>query len=98
VPVGAYGQTLPGGRLRLASHVTSLDGRQRVAGELTGPVGEPERLGAALAAELIGQGAHLILDQVRALSQPGDLADDPHGSVDDGRRRSGALEHGEQLH
>ena len=65
VPVGAYAETMPGGALRLFGQVTSLDGAERVSGTRTGSAEEPEKLGAALAAELIGQGAHAILDAVR---------------------------------
>ncbi|MFJ6568541.1 hydroxymethylbilane synthase [Streptomyces sp. NPDC091292] len=66
VPVGAYGETLPDGELRLFGQVSSLDGTEQVSGTLTGPSTEPEKLGAALAATLIDQGAHAILDAVRA--------------------------------
>ncbi|MFJ6724607.1 hydroxymethylbilane synthase [Streptomyces sp. NPDC091281] len=66
VPVGAYGETLPGGDLRLFGQVSSLDGSEQISGTLTGPSAEPEKLGAALAASLIDQGAHAILDAVRA--------------------------------
>ncbi|PVE10316.1 porphobilinogen deaminase [Streptomyces scopuliridis RB72] len=66
VPVGAYAETLPDGTLKLFGQVTSLDGQQRVSGALTGPSDEPEKLGATLAADLVDQGAHSILDAVRA--------------------------------
>lgn len=66
VPIGAYAQTLPDGTLTLSGQVTSLDGTQRVSGSLTGPSAEPEKLGAALAADLIDQGARVILEVVRA--------------------------------
>lgn len=66
VPVGAYAETLPAGRLRLTGQVTSLDGTRRVAGNRTGPAAEPEELGRSLAAELIDQGARTILDGARA--------------------------------
>ncbi|MFI1017909.1 hydroxymethylbilane synthase [Streptomyces sp. NPDC020965] len=65
VPVGAYAESLPNGELALLGQVTSLDGQQRVSGTLTGPSAEPEKLGAALAGELIDQGARTILDAVR---------------------------------
>ncbi len=65
VPVGAYGESLPGGELRLFGQVSSLDGTEQISGTLTGPSAEPEKLGAALAASLIDQGAHSILDAVR---------------------------------
>ncbi|MFE1958171.1 hydroxymethylbilane synthase [Streptomyces sp. NPDC059479] len=66
VPVGAYAESLPDGNLRLFGQVTSLDGTEQISRELTGPSTEPEKLGAALAAELIDQGAYSILDAVRA--------------------------------
>ncbi|AUG78114.1 porphobilinogen deaminase [Kitasatospora sp. MMS16-BH015] len=65
VPVGAYAETLPDGRLSLFAQVTSLDGQKRVSGSLTGPASEPEKLGSALAAELVDQGARSILDGIR---------------------------------
>lgn len=66
VPVGAYAEMTPGGALRLFGQVTSLDGAERVSGTRTGPADAPEKLGAALAAELIDQGANAILDAVRS--------------------------------
>ncbi|WUH93760.1 hydroxymethylbilane synthase [Streptomyces sp. NBC_00433] len=66
VPVGAYAEPLPDGLLRLTGQVTSLDGTRRVSAHRTGPAAEPEKLGTALAAELIAQGAQVILDAVRA--------------------------------
>lgn len=71
VPVGAYAETLPGGRLRLSGQVTSLDGRQRVSGTRTGESAAPEALGTGLAAELIDQGARVILDEVRGAALVG---------------------------
>ncbi|MFD3487858.1 hydroxymethylbilane synthase [Streptomyces sp. NPDC058665] len=66
VPVGAYGETLPDGGIRLFGQVSSLDGTEQISGTLSGPPAEPEKLGAALAALLIDRGAHSILDAVRA--------------------------------
>lgn len=66
VPVGAFAETRPDGSLSLFAQVTSLDGARRVTGSLSGSVDEPEKLGAALAEELIDQGAHSILDEIRA--------------------------------
>ncbi|GHF61710.1 porphobilinogen deaminase [Streptomyces mashuensis] len=66
VPVGAYAEPLPDGDLRLLGQVTSLDGQQSVSAILSGPSVEPEKLGGALAATLIDQGARSILDAVRA--------------------------------
>ncbi|MFF1308007.1 hydroxymethylbilane synthase [Streptomyces sp. NPDC058307] len=61
VPVGAYAETGPNGSLTLHAQVTSPDGTQRVSGVMTGRASEPEKLGTALAEELIGQGAREIL-------------------------------------
>ncbi|MFI1359539.1 hydroxymethylbilane synthase [Streptomyces sp. NPDC020898] len=66
VPVGAFAETKPDGSLSLFAQVTSLDGTRRVTGALSGSVDEPEKLGATLAEELIDQGAHSILDEIRA--------------------------------
>jgi hydroxymethylbilane synthase len=63
--VGAYAETKPDGSLSLFAQVTSLDGTRRVEGTLSGATDEPEKLGAALAEELIDQGAHIILDEIR---------------------------------
>ncbi|CDR08227.1 hypothetical protein GCM10022420_047640 [Streptomyces iranensis] len=51
-----------------------MDGTRQVSGSLSGSLsgspswsfGEPEKLGEALAGELIGQGARSILDEIRA--------------------------------
>ena len=51
-PVGALG-TVTGDTLRLVAFAASADGAMAVRDELTGPAGDPERLGRALA-ELIG--------------------------------------------
>ncbi|MEV7681747.1 hydroxymethylbilane synthase [Streptomyces sp. NPDC088341] len=67
VPVGAYAETLPDGNLRLSGQVTSIDGTEQISRALTGPPTKPEELGAALATELIDQGAHSILDAVRGV-------------------------------
>ncbi|MFD5116580.1 hydroxymethylbilane synthase [Streptomyces sp. NPDC058391] len=67
VPVGAYAKTLPNEELILFGQVTSLDGTVQISGALTGSAAEPEKLGATLAAELIDQGAHSILDAVRGV-------------------------------
>lgn len=66
VPVGAYAETLSDGELRMFGQVSSLDGAEQISATLGGPSAEPEKLGAALAAMLVSQGAHSILDAVRA--------------------------------
>ena len=65
VPVGAYAETEPDGSLTLHAQVTSLDGTQRVSGTLTGRADEPAKLGVDLAQDLITQGAHAILTNIR---------------------------------
>jgi hydroxymethylbilane synthase len=62
VPVGAYA-TRSAGVLTLSAQVTSLDGRQKVTGTVTGT--SPEATGTELAAVLRDRGADAILDQVR---------------------------------
>jgi hydroxymethylbilane synthase len=51
--------------LRLRAYVGSLEGTRRVRGELSASAGAPERLGEALAAQLLAQGADGILAEVR---------------------------------
>lgn len=70
VPVGAYAETGPEGSLTLHAQVTSLDGSRRVSGSMTGRTDEPEKLGAALAAQLIGEGAESILATIRTGAGP----------------------------
>jgi hydroxymethylbilane synthase len=62
VPVGALA-TRHDGVLSLCGQVTSLDGRDRVTGTITGA--DPEATGAALAATLRERGADAILDRIR---------------------------------
>jgi hydroxymethylbilane synthase len=62
VPVGAYA-VRSGGVVSLSAQVTSLDGRHRVTGAVTGP--DPEAAGRELAALLRDRGADAILDQIR---------------------------------
>jgi hydroxymethylbilane synthase len=62
VPVGALA-TRRDGVLSLNAQVTSLDGRSRIAGAVTGT--DPEATGAALALTLRERGADAILDQIR---------------------------------
>ena len=71
VPIAAYAEVsrVPDDvaleQLRLRAFVGSLDGRDTVRGELTGPAGAPEGIGLELAEELLGKGADRILAQVR---------------------------------
>jgi hydroxymethylbilane synthase len=62
VPVGALAVRRDG-VLSLIAQVTSLDGRDRVTGTVTGT--DPAAVGAALASELRERGADAILDQIR---------------------------------
>jgi hydroxymethylbilane synthase len=62
VPVGALAVRRDG-VLSLTAQVTSLDGRDRVAGTVTGT--DPEEAGAALALVLRERGADEILNQIR---------------------------------
>ena len=63
VPVGALASRRDGA-LSLYAQVTSLDGRSRVDGSVTGV--DPEAVGASLASVLRERGADAILDQIRA--------------------------------
>ncbi|MCP2258266.1 hydroxymethylbilane synthase [Streptoalloteichus tenebrarius] len=65
VPVGAHARVTEDGTLRILGQVTSLDGRERVQGETTGAMAEPEKVGRALAEDLIDQGAERILSAIR---------------------------------
>jgi hydroxymethylbilane synthase len=64
-PVAAYAVLADGGtseeedgpELYLRASVTALDGSDAVRDSVTGPVGDAERLGRALAAELLDRGA-----------------------------------------
>lgn len=60
LPLGGYAQA-EGDQLRLRGFVASQDGTQFVRAELTGAAGDPEALGAELAARLRAQGAAEIL-------------------------------------
>lgn len=62
VPVGALAARRDG-VLALSAQVTSLDGRERVAGTITGT--DPEATGAALASVLRDRGVGAILDRIR---------------------------------
>jgi len=62
VPVGAYA-TSSGGVLTIGAQVTSLDGRRKAAGTITGT--SPEATGTELAAVLQDRGADAILSEIR---------------------------------
>jgi hydroxymethylbilane synthase len=61
VPVGALA-TRRDGIVSLSAQVTSLDGRERVTGEITGT--DPETAGIELASALRERGANAILDRI----------------------------------
>ena len=63
VPIAGYA-VLQDGRLWLRGLVGNPDGSQVVAGEIRGPAAEAERLGNALAENLLARGAAAILQQV----------------------------------
>lgn len=65
VPVGAWGRVESDGLLHLSAAVTSLDGATQVTGAGSGPLDDPEKLGACVAAELLAQGAAGILAAIR---------------------------------
>ncbi|MFK0015735.1 hydroxymethylbilane synthase [Streptomyces sp. NPDC091027] len=65
VPVGAWARVESDGLLRLSAAVTSLDGRAQVTGTGSGPMDDPEKLGACVAGDLLAQGAAGILAAVR---------------------------------
>ena len=54
----------PSGRLmRLWAAVASIDGERLVRSDLTGPLDEPELLGASVARQLVRRGADLVLEE-----------------------------------
>lgn len=63
-PDAAYGSLAqPSGRLlRLWAAVATIDGRRLVRSDLTGPVDEPELLGASVAKQLMHRGADLVFE------------------------------------
>ena len=61
-PVAAYAE-IDGASLRLQAMVASADGRQLIREQLSGPVDEPESLGASLADQLLDMGAGELLAQ-----------------------------------
>ncbi|MEU2431065.1 hydroxymethylbilane synthase [Streptomyces sp. NPDC007861] len=65
VPVGAWGRIDSDGLLYLSAAVTSLNGAQQVTATGGGPVDDPEKLGACVAADLLTQGAAGILAAIR---------------------------------
>ncbi len=64
VPIGGRAR-IDGDTLVLTAFVGSVDGATTLRMERSGPAGEPEALGEALAAEMLAAGADAILAQVR---------------------------------
>ncbi len=64
LPVGAYA-TLDSGSLRLRAILGAPNGRI-IRGELTGPLSEAEKVGAALAVELLTNGGQELIDAAQA--------------------------------
>jgi hydroxymethylbilane synthase len=52
---------LDGDRLHLRGRVGEPDGSKLIRGEIEGPAADAEKLGAALAEDLLGKGADQIL-------------------------------------
>ncbi|MCC2279481.1 hydroxymethylbilane synthase [Streptomyces sp. ET3-23] len=65
VPVGAWGRISPDGLLHLSAAVTSLNGAEQVTAAGEGPVDDPEKIGACIAAQLLTQGAAGILAAIK---------------------------------
>ena len=65
-PVGALGEVAEGDdgtvELFLRGSVTALDGSAAVRLSATGSYGDPEELGNRLAADLIANGAHMMME------------------------------------
>ena len=62
VPIGGHA-TVSGGEVHLRALVASLDGSRIIRGERRGPVAKARALGVALAEELLGKGADVILKE-----------------------------------
>ncbi len=63
VPIAGYA-ILAGDQLQLRGLVGSIDGREIIRGEVSGPVAEAEALGVSLADDLLSRGADRILAEV----------------------------------
>ena len=63
VPIAAHG-VVNGNELTLTGFVASVDGSRSVKASITGPAGDGEKLGIALAEQLLKDGAHEILSEV----------------------------------
>ncbi|MEP7310432.1 MAG: hydroxymethylbilane synthase [Acidobacteriota bacterium] len=65
-PIGALATPIDGHELELIAVVVSPDGSRAVRGEARGPADQAAELGQRVAAQLVDQGADLILAEVRA--------------------------------
>ena len=63
-PVGAYA-TVTAGTLTLSGAVIAVDGSERIAGAVSGPVADAAGLGKELAADLLSRGAMVLLGAAR---------------------------------
>jgi hydroxymethylbilane synthase len=63
VPIAAHAVS-EDGRLKLLGVVANLEGSRLIRAAATAPLDEPERLGAAVADDLLGQGAREILESL----------------------------------
>jgi hydroxymethylbilane synthase len=63
VPIAAFGE-VSGSELRLTGFIASVDGKTSVKGSISGPAEECEKLGIALAEQLLKDGGHEILAEV----------------------------------
>lgn len=68
VPAGAHARVVEN-QLLLRAKVLSLDGRESLEGRIVGPRDEAEGLGAALAQDLLAQGAQRLIDAARGMDQ-----------------------------
>jgi hydroxymethylbilane synthase len=64
IPIGTYGR-IESGKFFLDAVVGSIDGKKMVRGTISGDPSDSEKLGAALAQELLGKGADEILREIR---------------------------------
>nr|AUG44362.1 porphobilinogen deaminase [uncultured bacterium] len=63
VPIAAFGE-VSGSELLLTGFIASVDGKKSVKGSISGPAEECEKLGIALAEQLLKDGGHEILAEV----------------------------------
>ncbi len=67
IPIAGLAQ-LNGDQIHMKGRVASLDGREMITLERTGPVSEPEKLGRTMAEEMLQQGAKRLLADILANS------------------------------